>query len=283
VSPLPTPFFEWLVAPAATLLALRHAVRALGARRAALEFLALAAYGYALERIAIGVFASHDYGPSWSVAPGGVPLAVAACWAAVILSALALAHRVGRRSPGGLALGAALCGVGLDLLMEPVAVRSGLWRWTPPGPWHGVPVGNFVGWGVIVGVYVLGAERQGDHASAALQAVRRLALGGLAIGALVLVGLVWTRLQAEAWFAGGRSALVAAGVLLSLLALVARGAEPRPAAPGSLGRRLAGAGRPWALAPIALAFAANAVLLREPALVAVALAVVALLGRGLLR
>lgn len=279
MSPLETPVFELLVAPCATLLALVHAARALGARRAALEFLALTAYGYALERIAILVFASHHYGSSWRLAPGGVPLAVAACWAAVILSALALAHRLGRRSALGLAAGAALAGVSLDLLMEPVAVRSGLWLWTPPGPWRGVPIGNFVGWGVIVGVYVLGAERQGDHASTGREAARRLATGALAILALVLVGLAWTRLDVERLFAGGHGSLVAGGVLLALLALSGRPTE-RSGAPG-LGARLAAAGRPFALLPIGLAFAANAVLLRDSFLVALAAAVVAVLGRAL--
>lgn len=281
MSPLPTPFFELVVAPPATLLALVHASRALGRGRAALEFLALAAYGYALERVAIRVFASHDYGSTWRLAPGGVPLAVAACWAAVILSALALAHRVGRRSPAGLAAAAAAAGVSLDLLMEPVAVASGLWRWTPPGPWLQVPIGNFVGWGVIVGVYVLGAERQGDHASALLQASRRLLLGALAIGVLVLVGLAWTRAGAERLFAGGRGGLVAGGVLLALVLLAARGLESRTPRPGSLGARLGSAGRPWALMPIALAFATNAFLLRDLALAALAVAVLAALLRAL--
>lgn len=281
MTPLGTPFFELAVAPLATLLAVVHAARALGAARAAVEFLALAAYGYALERIAIGVFASHEYSASWRAAPGGVPLAVAACWAAVILSALGLAHRLGRRAATGLAVAAALAGTSLDLLMEPVAVRSGLWRWTPPGPWHDVPIGNFVGWGVIVGVYVLGAERQGDHTSSLLQGARRLGLGALAIGALVLVGLAWTRLGAERVFEGGRGGLVAGGILLSLLALTGGGDASRPSAPASLGARLGAAGRPWAILAIALAFAANAALVGEPALVALAAAVLAVLGRAL--
>jgi hypothetical protein len=80
VTALPVSVHELLVAPAAALLALRHATFALGARRAFVEFAALTLYGYALERVAIAVFASHDYGRSWLFAPGGVPLAVAACW-----------------------------------------------------------------------------------------------------------------------------------------------------------------------------------------------------------
>ena len=62
------------------LLAFRHA-RARWARAAPrARCSALAAYGFALEAIAIAVFASHRYDASWRLAPLGVPLAVgAAC------------------------------------------------------------------------------------------------------------------------------------------------------------------------------------------------------------
>jgi len=276
VTPLTGAVFELLVAPLSVCLALRHAARGLGPHRAAVEFLALMAYGYALERVSIAVFASHDYGQAWQLAPGGVPLAVAACWAAIILSALTLAHRLGARSPGALAATAALLGVALDMLMEPVAVRSGLWRWTPPGPWLGVPIGNFVGWGVIVGLYVLGAEQARGFASAATLAVRRLLLGAVAILTLVLVGLVWTRLGAERLFAGAAGAFVPAGVLLSLLVVPRAPAVSAGAGPAAL---LGAAGRPWALAPILIAFATKAALLGEPALWLLAVAAAGVLAR----
>ena len=81
------------MAPLAAALAFRHARRALGARRAAGELAALAAYGFALEAVAMAVFASHAYDASWRVAPLGVPLAVALVWAAVITAAMAVAGR----------------------------------------------------------------------------------------------------------------------------------------------------------------------------------------------
>jgi uncharacterized membrane protein len=278
VTPLPCAVFELVVSPLSAGLAPRPAGRGLGARRAAVEFLSLAAYGYALERVAIAVFESHDYGHAWLLAPGGVPVAVAACWSAAILSSLALAHRLGARSPAALAATAALLGIALDLLMEPVAVRSGLWRWTPPGAWLGVPVGNFVGWGVIVGVYAWGAERSAPTGSAASLAARRLALGTAAILALLLVGLVWTRLGAERLFAGPAAGLLPAGALAPLL-VVPR--LPKAPARAGLAARLARAGRPWALAPILLAFATNAALLGVPALWLLAATVGGVLGRAL--
>jgi hypothetical protein len=68
-------------------------------------------------------------------------------------------------------------------------------------------------------------------------------------------------------------------VLLGLLALGARRPE-RDRAVG-LGARLGSAGRPLALLPIATAFAVNAALLRDPALVILAVAVMAVLLRAL--
>ena len=67
---LPVAVYEFLVAPAALALAFRHARAALGARRAAGELLALAAYGFALERISMTAFGSHRYGAEWVARAG---------------------------------------------------------------------------------------------------------------------------------------------------------------------------------------------------------------------
>ena len=92
-------------------------------------------------------------------------------------------------------------------MIEPVATRLGLWSWTPPGPWLGVPIGNFVGWAVIVGAYAYGAERWTDGAaSRSALPRRRLLLAAACIAALVAVGLVWTRLGLERAFEDGAGA-----------------------------------------------------------------------------
>ena len=189
--------FELVVAPVVFTLCLRHTHRALGAGRAAVELGALVLYGFALERVAIGVFASHIYGTGWRVAPLGVPIAVALVWASLILSGLALASRLSLRAPLACASATALFGLSLDLLMEPVAVAAGLWRWTPPGPWLLVPVGNFVGWAVIVGVYAWGTEAFSARGSLPRQALFRLGLALLALVALLAVGFVWRAFRAE--------------------------------------------------------------------------------------
>jgi hypothetical protein len=265
LTPLPPAVYEWAVAPAAIALAFAHARRALGVARALVELAVLALYGFALEAVAMRVFRSHAYGAGWTLAPLGVPLAVAVVWSAVILSAVTLAARRGHTSPLRCGTVAALLGIAVDLAMEPVAVRTGLWRWTPPGPWLGVPVGNFVGWGVIVGGYTAGAQRFDRVASVPGRAFARVALGLVSIGALVLVGLAWRAAGAETSFAGAPGWIVWAA--LTTAAAVVALQPPRPSSASSFAERLAAAGgrAPSAvLLLLALAYGASALALGDP-------------------
>jgi uncharacterized membrane protein len=272
---IPPAVYELVVAPVAFALAAAHARRALGTARAAVELLALVAYGYALERTAIAVFASHEYGPAWRAAPGGVPLAVAATWAAVIVAAMALGARI-TEPPLRRAAAAALIGISLDLLMEPVAVRAGLWTWTPAGPWLLVPIGNFVGWAVIVGVWTLGAERWSGVGSLVAQALRRAALGLAAVVALVAVGLLWRALAAERAFLGAGGWLAWALTLLATCGLALRPAAADTGTDNSpgLAARLGATEGPLPAAVLLLllvVFAADARLLGDRRLMLVAL------------
>jgi uncharacterized membrane protein len=264
LNPLSVVFHEVVVAPAALVVAWVMGVRTLGWRRAAVELVALTLYGFMIELAVMRVFGSHTYGSGWLVAPLGVPLAVACVWAAVILAAMGLAARLGSSGPVGRAAIAAILGIALDLLMEPVAMRSGLWQWTPPGPWLGVPVGNFVGWALIVGLYAFGADRSELRADSPLaQTAERLVLAASCLLGVVGVGLVWQRLHVEAVFAGpwGWTPWV-----LSLgLAVGLRGNGRAPKGAPTLSGRLASAPGPAAsvFVLVAGAFAVNAAALGE--------------------
>lgn len=278
MSPLPAALYELLVAPVAIALAFLHARRALGGGRAAGELVALAAYGYALERAAITAFAAHEYPAAWRVAPGGVPLAVVVVWAAVISAAMAVSVRRGAGSAPSRAASAALLALAVDLAMEPGAVRAGLWRWTPPGAWLGVPLGNFVGWAVIVGSYTLGAERWAGSDRVWLQAARRIALAVVSVLALLAVGLVWRGLGAEALFTPA-GAWIPWGAMILGAAWAARGARPR-GDPTTLAGRLGTTRGPLpgiVLLVVASPFVAQALLFADPALILAAAASLAVL------
>ena len=268
MSPLPTGLYEFVVAPLALALAFLHARRALGSRRAAGELVALAFYGYALEQAAIVAFAAHEYPACWRVAPGGVPLAVVAVWAAVISSAMAVAVRRGAGSAMARAASAALLALVVDLAMEPVAVRAGLWRWTPPGAWLGVPLGNFVGWAVIVSSYTLGAERWAGSGRAWLQAGRRVALAVVSVLALLAVGAAWRGLAAETLFTPA-GAWTLWGAMILGAAWTARGAGSR-GDPMTLAGRLGHTGGALpgvVLLLVAAPLVVQAILFADPALI----------------
>jgi uncharacterized membrane protein len=228
--------YELVVSPLVFALCVRHTVRALGGARASVELGALVLYGFALERVTMSVFAAHAYAASWRVAPWGVPLAVALVWASLIPAGLALAARLGLRRPLARATAATLLGLSLDLLMEPVAVAGELWRWTPPGAWLGVPVGNYVGWTVIVGLYAYGTEAFGARGSLAAQALRRALLAGVALLGLLGVGVAWRAAGLEERIPAGVGWGVWGAILLATLVV---GRRRRWSAVGTtLGSRL---------------------------------------------
>jgi uncharacterized membrane protein len=267
---LPTWVFETVVTPLAGALAFDHARRALGARRAAGEFAALAAYGFTVEAVAMAVFGTHVYDASWRAALLGVPLAIAVVWAAVIISAMAVAGRH-EGSRGWRALTAAVVAIALDLMIDPVATRAGLWDWTPPGPWLGVPIGNFVAWGVIVGSYAYGAELWAGTGRAAFQPLARFVLAAACIVVLVVVATVWTSLGLERAFADGRGWVVWGAIQVAALWRMLKPTADREAGipESSLPVRLAATpGRlPEAvLCVVGLAFAVEAVRIAEPGL-----------------
>jgi len=162
--------------------------------------------------------------------------------------------------------------VTLDLTMEPVAVRRGLWEWTPPGPWLDVPIGNFVGWIVIVAGYGIGAERWAGDGPFRAEAWRRILLASAALAALLAVGGLWTRLDMETAL-GRRGGWVAwALVLLTTAAVASRRALPEGAE--TLAGRLGatpGRGPGLVFLLVATAFAAEAALLGIPVVAVVAL------------
>jgi len=110
------------------------------------DYLVLAAAGWAGEQSCVQWYRFYRYSDAWSLFVGHVPLLVPLIWPLVILSArevtASLWPHAGRLSP--IVVGAV---VAFDAsLVEVVAVRAGLWSWAEPG--HlGVPVIGILGWG----------------------------------------------------------------------------------------------------------------------------------------
>jgi uncharacterized membrane protein len=117
--------------------------------RAVAAFGAVVATGYAAEWIGVRTglpFGDYDYSGLLWPQLGGVPVIVALAWGGMGLAAHATAAAAAPESRAGrLALGA-LALTAWDLFLDPQMIRLNLWTWHDPGPYRGVPVGNFAGW-----------------------------------------------------------------------------------------------------------------------------------------
>src|SRR3954447_9481139 len=118
-------------------------------------------YGVLLEYATIQTYHSYTYGRFLVMIGGAVPLCIGVSWGIIIYTAMATSdQRVASwwLHPWVDALLALL----IDLSMDAVAIRLGFWTWGIPGPWFGVPLGNFYGWFVVVASFSL-LLRLGRH------------------------------------------------------------------------------------------------------------------------
>lgn len=73
-----------------------------------------------------------------------IPIAIILGWAILLYTVLQFTDKItvvnGKPLLDGLIL------LGVDLVLDPVAVRSGLWTWNLPGDFLGIPYNNFFAW-----------------------------------------------------------------------------------------------------------------------------------------
>ncbi|MBX6385017.1 MAG: carotenoid biosynthesis protein [Microbispora sp.] len=134
------------------LSALAFAAAAHTPRRAAGGFAAAVTAGYAAEWIGTRTglpFGDYRYTDALWPRPGGVPLVVALAWGGMGLAAHAVARRAAPRGRAAAILTGAFALTAWDLFLDPQMLRLGLWVWAEPGPYRGVPLGNFAGWLVV--------------------------------------------------------------------------------------------------------------------------------------
>ncbi|WP_255192442.1 bisanhydrobacterioruberin hydratase [Natronobeatus ordinarius] len=113
----------------------------------------LTAYTYAIELV--GVRTDWPYGAfeyTIQLGPmliGEVPLALPVFFIPLVLNAYLLTLLVlgdWRDNVVVRLFTAIVAVVAIDLVLDPAAVAVGFWAFTPPGPYYGVPVSNYLGW-----------------------------------------------------------------------------------------------------------------------------------------
>ncbi len=127
-------------------LSARFAYRT-GGRQRLVELLSAVPFGLLLEQGDIKIFGSYAYNQGFLLKLGSVPLAIALAWAMIITSSMFMSDRLG--IPPRLAPFAdAVFAIVLDLSLDAIAIRQGLWHWNIPlnAGFFGVPAGNYYGW-----------------------------------------------------------------------------------------------------------------------------------------
>lgn len=118
--------------------------------RIAWRLAVLSVAGWVGEDTVIRAYGFYGYAPSWSLIVDQAPVLVACIWPIVIDSASQLARRL---ASGHVALAASALVLADAALIEPIAVRAGLWTWTRPGLFA-VPLIGVAGWAMFAGAAV---------------------------------------------------------------------------------------------------------------------------------
>jgi uncharacterized membrane protein len=118
-----------------------------GGRQRLIELLSAVPFGLLLEQGDIKIFGSYAYSQGFFLKLGSVPVAIALAWAMIITSSMFMSDRL--RIPARIAPFAdAVFAILLDLSLDAIAIRQGLWHWNIPlnAGFFGVPAGNYYGW-----------------------------------------------------------------------------------------------------------------------------------------
>jgi hypothetical protein len=121
---------------------------------AVLELLWTGLYGFLLEWLTIRQLHAYQYGPFW-LSIDGAPLAIGLAWAVIIYASMGLSNQIQLAQPARPILDALLA-LNLDLGLDIIAIRLGLWAWTGVGlkeQWFGVPWVNVWAWFIVVWSY----------------------------------------------------------------------------------------------------------------------------------
>ena len=123
----------------------------LAMRRGRLPFLELASaatFGLLLEEGDQLIFETYQYSPDFVLAIDRAPILIGLTWALIIAGAMRITDALGVRRRYAPVVDSVLA-VMLDLALDAVAIRMGLWTWRDVGlddGWFGVPAGNFYSW-----------------------------------------------------------------------------------------------------------------------------------------
>jgi putative membrane protein len=161
-----SPIFNIIMLGAPIVLVLFHSSIILSPHRAIFFLLFAAVTGFTSEYL--GLKYGQFFGTFYTYKPQltffTVPVQVLFYWAAFIYTGYSLTNSfllwLKKKKPSNalknwpLLLGTILLDgwfvLAIDLFMDPIEVKLGMWTWVNGGPYFGVPIGNFIGWFVVI-------------------------------------------------------------------------------------------------------------------------------------
>lgn len=156
------------------------------------RFVLLTVASWLAENTVIHAYGFYYYSPRWSLFVDQLPLMIVLIWPVVIDSAAVLARRIvgpGARRPWAAPALAAAIVLADASLIEPIAVRAGLWRWTEPGLFAVPPIG-ILGWAIFAAA-ALAVFAEVDRGRRPAWVDGLIVLVAPAVSHVVLVALWW--------------------------------------------------------------------------------------------
>jgi hypothetical protein len=111
-------------------------------------------YGFLLEWLTIKQLHAYQYG-HFLLSIDDTPLAIGLAWAVIIYASMGFSSQIRLPEPARPVFDALLA-LNIDLALDTVAIRLGLWAWIGVGldqQWFGVPWVNFWAWFIVVWSY----------------------------------------------------------------------------------------------------------------------------------
>lgn len=143
-SPHPTPALELVCLAIVALYVAVRAPRDPNPRAFLLRLATLMGASWLAEDTCIRAYGFYHYHPDWSLFVDQVPILIVLIWPMVIHTAWDLARHLTTSAARVPWIGAAIVLADASLI-EPIAVRAGLWHWTEPGLFAVPPIG-ILGW-----------------------------------------------------------------------------------------------------------------------------------------
>ncbi len=136
-------------------LAFYHFAKKFGAKEATIFFTAAFLWGYFIEFFGANFYNVYTY-PAYAIKIAGVPITIAAGWAAIIyIGYYITTKKLLITKALNIDIESALIATVIDLIiLEPLAFTYRFWTWSGNNFWFGAPLLNFVGWLFAITIFI---------------------------------------------------------------------------------------------------------------------------------